>query len=207
MCKSTKALLTNCSYLLATFSLALTLACFNGLHLLAEQILKKYGLKSMNLATMNLIEIPILIVFVVVYGHVYSRIGRAKPILIFNMAALLALIFLIWACLDVHSVFLFAFLMVSQVAFAPPSLGLTLQLAADITFPICKNLLILAEAVSAGMVFIAEKILSFGLTEGFSPLVDQGKSVPIILILLGCQGVSFICILFVNGKYCFILDR
>lgn len=87
---------------------------------------------------MNMIELPVLIVSMVVYGYVYRRVGHAKPILVFNMAVLLALIVFVWAVIETESTFLICVILVSQIAFSSPSLGLSLQLAADITFPICK---------------------------------------------------------------------
>ena len=110
--------------------------------MLGEQILKGYGITSRDLAYMILSEIPVLLIFIIIFGFVYRKIGRAKPILVFNMAALLLFIVLIWLCLNIKSSALIMLLMVCQIAFGAPSLGLTIQLAADITFPLCKRFMI-----------------------------------------------------------------
>ncbi len=47
---------------------------------------------------------------------------------------------------------------------------------------------------------MADKLVSFLLSEGMSPLVDNQNSNTIIIVLVLAQVISFLCILFVKGK-------
>ena len=47
---------------------------------------------------------------------------------------------------------------------------------------------------------VGDKLMSFILTEGLSPLLDRGKTETILGVLIVVQGIAFVSILFVHGR-------
>ncbi len=82
----------------------------------------------------------LLVVFSFIFGAITRATKRNKPLLIFNFAALLLIIILIKLLVNSGIVPLIMFLMLIQIVLVAPSLGIAMELAANITFPISKPL-------------------------------------------------------------------
>ena len=88
-------LLKNCSFLLCVLSYGIVVAGYTGFHLLSSQILKKYGMLSRDIALINIIYLPVSILSIFIWGRIFRRLQRYKPLMLVNNVGLLALVTLL----------------------------------------------------------------------------------------------------------------
>lgn len=110
--------------MLGILSFALASGCYNGLYVLSEQVFRNNGMSSKNIANLSLVALAVLLISIPIFGYLYRILGSSKPILVFNMGALLITFVLTQASLVASSSAFQIVLVAAQSAFCAPSLGL-----------------------------------------------------------------------------------